>query len=187
MSEEAKSGITVLEKKDVILRAPTVEDGGEVWKLIKHTGVLDLNSSYSYLMWCTFFSETSIVAEAGNQIVGFVSAFIQPKSPNTIFIWQVAIDASYRGEGLASKLLKTLFNRRNIRNVRYLEATIGPSNRASQALFYKLARDLSTDCNVTPCFIEEQFPEEGHEEELLFRIGPINPALTGSKTPASRH
>lgn len=173
LSEAANNRMTVLEKKDVTLRTPMIEDAGEVWKLIKNTGVLDLNSSYSYLMWCKYFSETSIVAETGNQIVGFVSAFIQPKSPDTIFIWQVAIDASHRGEGLASGLLKTLLSRRNIQNIHYLEATIGPSNRASQALFYKLARDLSTDCNVTPCFVEEQFPEEGHEEELLFRIGPI--------------
>src|SRR5699024_502549 len=52
------------------LRAPTLDDGADVWTLIKETGVLDLNSSYSYLMWCTNFSDTSVVIETDDEIVG---------------------------------------------------------------------------------------------------------------------
>src|SRR5699024_11825128 len=77
---------------------PTKDDGAEVWELIKHTGVLDLNSSYSYLMWCEIFSETSIVVEREGNTVGFISGFIHPDQPDTLFIWQVAVDASERGK-----------------------------------------------------------------------------------------
>jgi L-2,4-diaminobutyric acid acetyltransferase len=63
-------------------RKPTKEDGAAVWELIKHTGVLDLNSSYSYLMWCDIFSGTSVVAQREGETVGFISGFINPDKPN---------------------------------------------------------------------------------------------------------
>src|SRR5699024_86488 len=57
-------------------RKPTKEDGAAVWNLINDMGVLDLNSSYSYIMWCEIFAETSIVAERDGETVGFISGFI---------------------------------------------------------------------------------------------------------------
>lgn len=171
---EKKSQVAVLErKKELLFRTPTEEDGKDVWQLIKNTGVLDLNSSYSYLMWSKFFDETSIVVETNEQIVGFISGFIQPKSADTLFVWQVAVDESARGKGLASRMLHENLQSDACRNIRYLEATVGPSNEASQALFLKLARDLKTICKVTECFTESQFPGSGHEDELLFTIGPF--------------
>lgn len=174
MSTEKRSQVAVIDRKEELLfRTVTEEDGKHVWQLIKNTGVLDLNSSYSYLMWSKFFDETSIVVEMNEEIVGFISGFIQPKSPETLFIWQVAVDESVRGKGLASRMLNSILQRDTCRNVNYLEATVSPSNDASQALFRKLARDLKTECEVTDCFTENQFPGSGHEDELLFNIGPF--------------
>lgn len=174
MADEKKNSVPVMEREnDLIYRKPTVEDGKNVWQLIKDTGVLDLNSSYSYLMWSKFFDETSVVVECEEKIVGFISGFIQPNSPHTLFIWQVAVDSSQRGRGLATRMLQTILHRHACRNIRCLEATVSPSNSASEALFRKLARDLKTECNVTACFGEDQFPGVGHEAELLFTIGPF--------------
>ena len=163
-------------EQDLVYRMPTEKDGAEVWELIKATGVLDLNSSYSYLMWSTFFDRTSVVVEMDEQIVGFISGFIQPNNPNTLFVWQVAVDASQRGKGLASSMLQTILHRESCRNIRCLEATVSPSNKASQALFQKLARDLKTKCQVSEFFTKNQFPGKGHEEELLFKVGPFHEA-----------
>lgn len=174
LSEQKNSQVAVAEpKENLIFRKPTEEDGKEVWQLIKNTGVLDLNSSYSYLMWSKFFDETSVIVEETNKVISFVSGFIQQKSPDTIFIWQVAVDETARGKGLASRMLQSILQRDACRNIRCIEATVSPSNIASQALFRKLARDLKTECNVTECFTENQFPGTGHEDELLFTIGPI--------------
>ena len=173
--EETKNQVAVVEREEnLIFRTPTTDDGKEVWQLIKDTGVLDLNSSYSYLMWSNFFSETSVIAEKNGLIVGFISGFIQPQSPDKIFVWQVAVNASQRGKGLASRMLQSILHSDVCRNILRLEATVGPSNEASQALFRKLARDLKTDCNVSNFFTENQFPEKGHEAELLFSIGPFH-------------
>lgn len=172
MSEERESVTSVVERPPLVFRTPTEEDGKQIWELIQDTGVLDLNSSYSYLMWAKYFDETSVVVEANDQqIVGFISGFIPPKSPDTLFIWQVAVDASQRGQGIASRMLQSILGRQACRNVRTVEATVSPSNRASDALFRKLARDLKAGCQVTECFTEDQFPGAGHEAELLYTIG----------------
>ncbi|MEV9641144.1 diaminobutyrate acetyltransferase [Mammaliicoccus sciuri] len=156
-----------------IFRTPTLDDGKSIWKLVKDTQVLDLNSSYSYLLWADQFSDTSILVEDHGKIVGFISGFIQPKAQDTLFIWQVAVDESARGQRLASRMLQAILQSQSCRNIRYLEATVTPSNIPSTKLFKGLARDLQTECTITDGYPEDQFPREGHEAEELFRIGPF--------------
>ena len=162
-------------KTDFQFRKPTKEDGAAVWQLIKDTQVLDLNSSYSYLMWCEIFSETSIVAERDGHTVGFISGFINPNSPDSLFIWQVAVNASERGRGLATSMLRELLKRSATSKVEFIEATVSPSNKPSQSLFKGLAEKLETNCDISDYFVSEDFPDEGeeHEDELLYKIGPI--------------
>lgn len=162
------------EKTAERFRKPRLEDGAEVWRLVKNTGILDLNSSYSYLMWCSEFSETSVIVEANNEIIGFISGFIKPTSPNRLFIWQVAVGESERGKGLASKMLHHLLSRDACIDINYIETTVSPSNIPSQKLFHSLARDLEVEMHVSTGFTENDFPEQGHEDELLHQIGPFN-------------
>jgi L-2,4-diaminobutyric acid acetyltransferase len=156
----------------VRLEKPTVEDGAAMWELVNES-TLDQNSAYKYIMMCEFFAETCVVAKENDQLVGFVTAFIPPERQDVVFVWQIGVDSSQRGKGLASKLLHELVNRSTCSEVKYVEATVTPSNEASQALFRRLARSYNTECEVSECFSEDLFPEEGHEEELTFRVGPI--------------
>lgn len=114
-----------------------------------------------------------MVAEYNEEIVGFLSAFHPQNSPEKIFIWQVAVDESQRGQGLGTALLKSLLKRKTCSGVNYLETTITPSNTPSQSLFRGLAKMLDTHCEVLDCFSETMFPEKKHEDELLYRIGPF--------------
>ncbi|WP_228548393.1 diaminobutyrate acetyltransferase [Sporosarcina obsidiansis] len=174
MQNEEKRSIAELDPDDgYTFRIPTVEDGKLIWQLIKDTQVLDLNSSYSYLLWADQFSDTSIVVEKNGKIVGFISGFIQPKAQDTLFIWQVAVDESARGQRLASRMLQGILQSQSCRRIRYLEATVTPSNIPSTRLFKGLARDLQTDCVITDGYTEDQFPSGAHESEKLFRIGPF--------------
>ncbi|MBM4761648.1 diaminobutyrate acetyltransferase [Bacillus sp. B15-48] len=154
-------------------RQPSKEDGAKMWELIKYTETMDLNSAYSYLMLSHYFSDTCVIAEDENQIIGFVSAFRPPQADDTIFVWQVAVNDKYRGEGIGKKLLNELLNRESCKKVRFLEATVSPSNIASQSLFKGLARTLECPCEVSDCFPEHLFPEPGHEAEQTYRIGPF--------------
>lgn len=157
-----------------IFRAPRKEDGPAVWRLIKEAGTLDLNSPYSYLMLCDMFSDTCVIAEERGNIVGFVSAFLSPASPDTIFIWQIGVSQSQRGKGLGKRLLRQVLKRKACADVRFLEATVSPSNIPSQSLFRSLARELGTDCRTRKRYGEDLFPGNGHESEWTFRIGPMN-------------
>lgn len=125
-------------------------------------------------MWCEFFPDTSVVVEHQERIVGFVSGFIQPAAPDTLFIWQVAVDESERGKGLATHMLFRLLRQSTCERVLFLEATVTPSNIPSQQLFLGLADKLQTRCEVSECFSTDDFPEVGHEPEFVYRIGPIH-------------
>lgn len=178
-------GETILDKKHKVsiaglnpgdpysFRIPNVADGKFIWQLIKDTQVLDLNSSYSYLLWADQFSDTSIIVEDHGKLVGFISGFIKPKSEDTLFVWQVAVDESARGKRLASRMLHEILQSEACRNVKYVEATVTPSNIPSTKLFKGLARDLETEVKITDGYTEDQFPGGGHEAEELFTIGPF--------------
>lgn len=157
----------------VRMRTATVEDGPHIWRLVKATGVLDVNSSYSYLMLGAHFGDTCVVAEEDGRVVGFVTAYRLPRRPEVVFVWQVGVDESMRGRGVARRMLEALVRLDACRGVEFLETTVTPSNQPSQALFRSFARHLGTDCRVSPFFPESLFPETGHEAEELYRIGPF--------------
>lgn len=161
-------------KTELHYRKPNIEDGAAVWELVKDTGMLDVNSSYSYIMWCEIFSGTSIVAESGRDIVGFISGFIHPDTANTLFIWQVAVDESEQGQGLATKMLFELLKRDYREPIHYIEATVSPSNTPSNHLFWGLSKRLDCNCVISDYISTDHFPEKGHEDEILFRVGPFN-------------
>lgn len=167
---------TELDKKtSYSFREPSKEDGAKIWEFIKSTKTMDLNSAYAYLMLGHYFSDTCVIAEDKGAIIGFVSAFRPPQDPKTIFVWQVAVHDGYRGKGIGRKLLKELLNRDSCKSVRFLEATVSPTNIASQSLFKGLSRYLDCPCEISDCFPEELFPGSGHEAEHTYRVGPFEP------------
>lgn len=169
-----KSAITVRDGRTIYFRQPNENDGSEMFRIVEESKVLDVNSSYSYLMWSKYFHETSIVAECEDKVIGFVSGFIQPTSLDTLFVWQVAVDPEYRGLGLATKLIEQLLDHLRDNDVNYLEATVTPSNIPSSKLFKGIAEKHDTECSVFECFSKDQFPDPSHEAELTYRIGPFS-------------
>lgn len=154
------------------LRAPTAKDGRALYRLAKSAGGLDVNSEYAYLLLGMHFSNTCVIAEKNDEPLGFVSAYILPEHPDTLFIWQIAIDQAHRKRGLATAMLKDIIGRDICRSVHHLQASITPSNSASQNLFASLARDLGSEIKRLSFFNAELF-SENHEEEFLVHIGPF--------------
>src|SRR5690625_1098881 len=120
---------------NVVLRQPRVSDGPHIHQLVSECPPLDLNSLYSYLLLCEHHASTCVVAESGEGVCGFVSAYVRPDQPDVIFVWQVAVHESARGTGLARRMLLELLNRDSMQNVRYLETTVGPENVSSRRMF----------------------------------------------------
>jgi diaminobutyrate acetyltransferase len=165
----------------VAFTEPDTTDGPELWRLARDSGVLDLNSSYAYLLWCRDFAGTSVVARVDGTVVGFVTGFLRQEAPDTVMVWQVAVDAGQRGRSLAGRMLSTLVDRLATRGVRWLETTISPSNEASIRLFSALARDRGAGIERRDLFSPQDFPTDepgGHEAEDLYVIGPFPPGTT---------
>lgn len=166
-------GVSPIPSDRTLLRAPAVADAAAIWRTARDAGTLDLNSPYAYLLLCHHHADACVVAEDDTGIAGFVVGYRPPTTPDVVFVWQVAVAPRRRGGGLASRLLDHLLAQARPLGVQYLEATVTPSNAASRRLFGALARRSGGDLQVTGLFTAEQFPSPGHEDEHLFRIGPL--------------
>ncbi|MEU1023644.1 diaminobutyrate acetyltransferase [Streptomyces sp. NPDC005904] len=157
------------------LDTPAVADGAAIWRIARDSKVLDLNSSYSYLLWCRDFAATSVVARgADGEPAGFVTGYIRPERPDTLLVWQVAVDHEQRGRGLAGALLDGLTAKVAAeRRLTTIETTITPDNTASERLFLSYARRHGASVERKILFDAGLFPDDGHESEVLYRIGPI--------------
>lgn len=165
------------------MASPRVRDGADIHRLVANCGPLDLNSTYAYLLLCRHFGDTCVRAEHEERTVGFVSAYRLPETAEVIFVWQVAVSAEMRGQGLALRMLHELLSRPALASCRYLETTVAPSNKASLKLFYRLACDLGAPVAQQAMFEEADFGDEHHECETLVRIGPFRPQPTTRKGP----
>ncbi|ABC28368.1 Histone acetyltransferase HPA2/related acetyltransferase [Hahella chejuensis KCTC 2396] len=170
-------------QSETILRTPTADDGPSVHQLISRCPPLDENSVYCNLLQCTHWASTCVIAETADEADesgkktpgGFISGYLLPEDANTLFIWQVAVDRTMRGKGLAGKMLRAILARDACRTVSHLQTTINPSNQASWKLFEKLAQDLGADMQRRTLFDASQFSDD-HEEEVLLTIGPFDPS-----------
>lgn len=141
--------------------------------LVERCPPLDNNSRYCYLLLCEHFAATCAVAETAGEISAFVTAYIPPERPDTLFVWQVAVDASLRGQGVAKRLVQHVLQQPACATVRFLEATVNPSNNASRALFQSFASSWHTSLHEACVFPETLFPAN-HEQENLIRVGPLS-------------
>ncbi|TCP56629.1 L-2,4-diaminobutyric acid acetyltransferase [Tamaricihabitans halophyticus] len=175
---EKQSGGAEEEKPNVrpaVIETPSRADGAAFWRIARDSQKLDLNSSYAYLLWCHDFADTSVVAKVDGVAVGFVMGYRRPSAPDTAVVWQVAVDSTQRGRGLAATLLDALFERLTSAGIRYLETTITPDNEASIRLFRSFAKRWNASLDSTMLFAATDFPDE-HEPENLYRIGPLGGA-----------
>ncbi len=171
-SEGGKPGIPGPRHADIIYRSATPTDGARMWEFVQAAGTLELNPSYAYILLCQHFGDTCLVAEKDGEIVGFVLAYVPPRQDDTVFVWQVGVSTKVRKRGVGIQLLRHLLALDGCRSVRYIEASVTPSNRPSQNLFRSFARKWGVTCRKIPFFPAEFFPEN-HEAEDLFRVGPL--------------
>ncbi|NVK37781.1 MAG: diaminobutyrate acetyltransferase [Gammaproteobacteria bacterium] len=155
------------------LQIPTAEDGMSVYELVQACPPLDNNSAYCNLLQCSHFADTSVAAVLEGQLVGFISGYILPGKPDTLFIWQVAVSDKARGQGLASKMIQHILQRANCQQVQFIETTITESNAASWALFESAAKKLDAQLTRSVMFDQQQHFKGQHDSEWLVRIGPF--------------
>jgi L-2,4-diaminobutyric acid acetyltransferase len=167
-----------VELREILCRPPRPDDGAAVFELVARCPPLDANSRYCNLLQCSHFAATSIIATAaGGEVLGFLSGYRIPARPDTLFVWQVAVDPAARGLGLGSRLLAGLLARAALADIRFLETTVGPDNRPSQALFQRFARARSAATESLTLFERRRHFAGCHADEILLRIGPLPAAV----------
>jgi len=159
----------------LILR-PAPEHAAGLVALIRRSPPLDANSDYCYLLLCSHFAATSAVAvDANGAVIGGVTAYNPPGRPDTLFVWQLVVDVSARGLGLAGKLVDELLSRPGAQHIRWLETTVNPSNAASYRVFTRLAAQRAVPVERSTLFPASVFTGE-HEAEIMLRVGPFSPS-----------
>lgn len=162
----------------ITLRKATKSDGFRLHQLVAQCPPLDPNSMYCNLLQCTHFADTCVAAELDGELVGFISGYIPPQQPDTLFVWQVAVHEKGRGQGLAKRMLKDIVSREVCRDVTHLETTITRDNEASWALFRSFARDLGAELDFNEHFEKAAHFGGLHDSEFLLRIGPFSHPVT---------
>jgi L-2,4-diaminobutyric acid acetyltransferase len=158
----------------IVFRRPETSNGKDIYEIARAAGTLDLNSAYHYLLLCRYFAGTSMIAERQGRVIGFCTAFTPPEAPDTVFVWQVAVDHQERGQGIGVRILIEIIHNLKALNIKYLDATITPSNIASIKLFTSAAQKLNAPFTFEKDFFTAaDFGENVHEPEKLFHIGPI--------------
>ena len=171
--EDKKNNELALLSK-LIFRQPNTKDGYEINQLIKNCSPLDQNSAYCNLLQCSHFSESCIIAEIDNKILGWISGYQIPNNQKQLFIWQVAVHPDARGLGVAKKMLENLLNRENLIKINFLNTTITENNKASWSLFKGFALSKQTKLVKTPFFEKKIHFNNKHETEFLVSIGPFD-------------
>jgi L-2,4-diaminobutyric acid acetyltransferase len=138
-----------------------------------------VNSAYAYFLVCDHFRTTSVIAEnADGQVLGAVTAYVKPEDPDTLFVWQVAVHAYARGQGLGKRMLSKIAGRPAASRCSRLETTISPSNTASRRLFTSWAESRGCSVEETSYLEAADFGagagEDAHEAECLFRMYPLH-------------
>lgn len=158
------------------LRIPIATDGPAVSALVSACPPLDENSRYCNLLQCTDFSETCTLAEANDKLVGWVSGYIPPNKPSTLFIWQVAVHPDARGLSLGKRMILDILGRRACVDVEMLRTTVTPENDASRGMFHSLARTLEASMREKMHFESERHFQRRQESEHLITIDGFDTA-----------
>ncbi len=154
-------------------RSPQATDGPAISALVAACPPLDINSPYCNLLQCSDFADTCVVAERGGQILGWISGYRPPSHPDRYFVWQVAVAAAARGEGLAGRMLDWLISRPAIAGARMLTTTITADNAASWSLFTGFARRHGASLERLKRFEREPHFGGAHDTEWEARIAPL--------------
>jgi L-2,4-diaminobutyric acid acetyltransferase len=152
------------------LREPVAEDGAEIWDLVRACKPLDENSLYCNLIQCDHFRDTCVVAELDGHVVGWVSAYVLPYDPETLFVWQVAVSETARGMGLGTLMLSNLLQRPACADVKRLQTTITADNEASWALFRKFAVHRDSRLDVQAYYTQALHFRDRHSTEHMVTI-----------------
>lgn len=161
-------------RQKLTIRNPKPTDAMSVHNLIRASAFVDDNSPYLYLLVCSHFAQTSVVAERNGETVGVVTGYIPPTQPDTLFVWQVAVDPMMRRRGLARAMLKAMLLGDACKDVSFIDTSVTEDNAASRKLFTSFAEKLDCPLTESVLFDRREHFLNLHDSEHLLRLGPFS-------------
>jgi len=156
----------------MIYRPPRAPDAAPIWRLAPQRGGPHHDTGYAYLLLCTHFADTGVVAELDGAVVGFALAYRPPIRPHDTFVSHLGVADGHDKAELAARLLDQLVSRQACRDSQFLCMTCNLRDLPLQTWFRQFARRRSTRCAIEPCFTSTMFPQP-HPDEHLLRVGPL--------------
>jgi L-2,4-diaminobutyric acid acetyltransferase len=160
--------------KDFNFRVPVTEDAQLIYALAQpFKPYIGNNPLYNNLLVTAHFRQSSVVVEdkKTKEIVGFISGYIVPdRDEKTLFFWEIGVKEGFHGNNLYLRMAHHLINRIT---PQFIEATVNPSNRSSVRRLSIISKDIRSEISSSVLFEKKCFGTTNHEEELLYRIGPI--------------
>ena len=158
----------------MIIRPIEKADPPNILKLVRSSPPLEENSLYAYFLLAIHFPVSGAMAFHEGKAAGFVAGYTPPGREDTLFVWQIAVDPAFRGQSLAKGMIRSILGREENRKIKYIEASVTPSNAKSRSFFDSLARSYNCACTEDNFISEAEFAGTSHETERLIRIGPIS-------------
>lgn len=171
-----RQSLTLYKQPLPVLRKPEAKDGAAIWELVRNCPPLDENSMYCNLIQCDHFRDTCVVAELDGGIAGWVSGYLPPNDPDTLFVWQVAVSGAARGRGLGALMLRELIQRDTCEGVTRLQTTITSGNEPSWSLFRRFARLQKSKLEIQPYYTQALHFRGRHETENMVTIALLEEA-----------
>ena len=149
------------------IRSAVPEDYINFRNMAKNCSPLDIHTPYTYWVVGQFFSEGCFLLEDNEKIVGSIMTVTKD---DTVFIWQIAILAEYRGKGLSDMLYEAVYNYAKGKGIERIMLSIDPSNLNSLSAFRRFCekRQLNYRKQGT---VDINIPEEAYTEyENIYEI-----------------
>ncbi|WP_181538213.1 GNAT family N-acetyltransferase [[Anoxybacillus] calidus] len=94
------------------------------------------------------FQETSFVALAQDQIIGFLVGFVSQTYPDEAYIHFIGVHPEYRKRKIASKLYELFFEKMKEKGCQLVRCVTSPINRTSIAFHTRMGFEIETGDRV---------------------------------------
>ncbi len=99
--------------------------------------------AYVYWIMGEYFPSLNLIAREKDAVVGFICA-LHSTEKNSVFIWQLVVDAAHKRMGTAMLLCDEIMEYVYKNGIKNIQITINDENTASIAFFTKLAKKYGT-------------------------------------------
>ncbi len=155
---------------EIHLRPTTIEDGLAVYNLVSSCPEIPSKPAISYYSLCSDFSHTSIVAEIGGRIIGFVGGYRPPEREDTLVVTVVTVEESVRKMGLASEMLSDLLSRLSTVGVINLEVIAPKADKAIIAVIEGYAEKNSRECESSDYLSSKELAGDPATIKLFIKL-----------------